>query len=131
MEDLVRRIKECDPCYYGLTWVYKQKSKEDILNNCPQKWKLWAIQKGVLDFVDCLNYEDINGEDISYILKEQPKLINKFDLDKLKGEDIYWILRTQPHLIDKFDLSKLNKDDISYLLKSQPKLEKYFVKKGK
>jgi hypothetical protein len=156
MEDLIRRIKECNPCPEGIEWVEEQKSKEDILNNCPHEWKIWAIKNGILDFLDYLNYEELNGFDISRLLIKQPQLIYKFELDKLDRHDIVFILKykpqfikrlnlkdlngfniadllsSQPQLIDKFDLGKLKGGDISYLLCHQPQfIDKFDLEKLK
>jgi hypothetical protein len=77
MEDLIRRIKEQNPCKEGIDkegieWLEEQTSKEDILNNCPKDWKIWAIKNGILDFIDYLNYEELNGFDTYCLLRYQP-----------------------------------------------------------
>jgi hypothetical protein len=122
MQDLVRRIKKCDPCPPGLIWLNKQTSKKDILNNCRLEWKIWAVKKGILEFLKYMNYNQLTGYDIAEILRYQPQLINEFDLSILTGRNISDVLRYQPDLIDYFDLDKLHKHNIVYLLIHQPKM---------
>jgi Fe-S cluster biosynthesis and repair protein YggX len=156
MKELIERIKEKHPCSEGLKWLEEQKSKEDILNNCPEDWKIWAIQNGILDFVDYLNYEELSrdGWNTANVIRAQPQLINKFDLnkisvyqiyyvllnhprfinssdlDKINGYNISCLLSIRPQFIDKFDLSKLNGEDISWVLRLQPQfIDKFDLSK--
>jgi hypothetical protein len=135
VKDLIERMKENNPCEAMSRWITKT-SKEDILKNCPEDWKVWAICKGITDFVDYLKYDNLSGYNIANLLSCQPQLIDKVDLDKLDGFCISYLLKYQPQLIDSFNLDKLHKNHISLLLRSQPqlidkvnvnKLDRYYI----
>lgn len=72
-----------------------------------------------------------NINQISNFLSKYPQFVNEFDLSKFNSTSISFLLREQPQLINnfnKFDLDKLNGDDILVIIKEQPTLPYDFKK---
>ena len=75
--------------------------------------------------------DKISNGDLSILIKNQPQLIEKLniDLNIFSGYEWSEILRKQPHLIDRCDkIDKINIYNITYLLFDQPILIDYFSK---
>ena len=49
------------------------------------------------------DYKDLDGLEISDLLREQPQLIDQLNIDKMYDEDIEELLQVQPHLAKHFN----------------------------
>ena len=78
-QEFLELLKLLGACSDGIEWVEKHPSDDvkEILSNCRTDWLTW-------------------------LLREQPQFIGKFDLSKLDGNDISWLLRDQPQLKKHF-----------------------------
>ena len=71
------------------------------------------------------------GDGIVTILKYQPQMIDKFNVDTFTSGNISSIIRDQPELINKFDIGKLKSSAIGWILMDQPTLIMHFLEAGK
>ncbi|WP_347243888.1 hypothetical protein, partial [Thermogutta sp.] len=130
-------------CRAAIEWAETQPTAEDIVKNCPEKWRLWALYHpeflkqcppGLLNHSISWGewWKEVNGSDWTQLLREQPQFATLCTehrgWEKFNGWDWSRLLRKRPQFAPQCSShggwNKFDGEDWEGLLSVQPQFAK-------
>ncbi len=138
-QTIIGQALEAGACREAIGWLKTQPTVEDIVKNCPKKWRLWALNH--LKFLKQCSpellhhftqlkewWEEFDGWDWAQLLEDQPQFADLCSAhggwQKFDGWDWAWLLSKQPQFAPQCSANggweKFYDKDWKWLIERQP-----------
>ena len=95
-EELILQAQKDGACEEGIKFATSCKSLYEIFETIDKYMRLWCLRKGYEQFADHCDFEKLDGDAWSRLLRYQPQFADHCDWLKLDSLDWSTLLSRQP-----------------------------------